>query len=329
MGRFDGVAVVVCHGRWGRSYTETVEALGEPGAAIETGDGQVFPVHWIPGAPYQARTDSGQVCYGFALTPGPKPAPRQVVSVPQGLQVAVVPPVEVAGWRPLQPLPRRRWIHLVTEEPQTACGRLRVGEAGPSLAAVDCPECLTAPEVRARMSAQLEHVNALVEVVGRVVAAGMARLWPRMAHIEPRRVPLLMDGMLFAIEAGLPGAPDEVHTLRTVAQGRAVASATVMSWARRRAKARMRHEVAAIVRNSTGQELDGDAAEALRFLQALVSPVEVASLLVEALEDHGPSPTFEGVVLESLDSVPGPLPDGLADWQLIHRTARALGGSTR
>lgn len=243
-------------------------------------------------------------------------------------EVACMPPVSIDDLVVCRPRQGERTHVGVAGAATTACGRLplpraSVGHAGE----VDCLRCLRSNVVASRLDAQLDGYHQLAAVAGRLSAAVAARLWLRVDHRGPERVPALLDAMVGAIVHQLPGAPDADATLARVRRHRHLASPPVRRWAQHHARRRLTDVLARVVPHHPTR-LPPELKRELIVGRDLMEVAEAADVLVAALEAHGPASAVEPVALQAAVRAGQAASPRVARWREIHQAARALAGAT-
>ncbi len=343
MTRFDGVALLTVSG-------STPEAADEGRRALAAGLGRGDAVTLIDGS--QARTyrpagfpdhlPGGAGGEDVVLTGLRESAPQASAAVelralsgrtaagPWAIaRAAVMPPAPSSDLLAVQPLPGGR-IHVAARRgPTTACGRLPVH--GPERAAglIDCVRCLSTPLITERHDAQLTAYPDLVTLVGPLLAAAVARLSRHLQHSDPAEVPAILDAAVGSIVHGFPGAGTSDEVLLFVAHHREHASEPARAWAADVARDRVEQGLRSPRRRGRGGQPGlGDHLQApVQLLARLLAPTEAADVLLGLLEEHGPDPAFEPVVLAAARRAGDAASDPVRRWRRLHELAAALAGT--
>jgi hypothetical protein len=239
--------------------------------------------------------------------------------------VALMPPASTDDLLAVQPLPAGR-IHLGLRRcGSTACGRLPARGPERAVASLDCRRCLTTPIVAARHDAQLRAYPDLVALVGPLIAAAAARLSRRLQHRDPCELPAILDAAVGSLVHGFPGAGTTDEVLELVTEHREHASGSARAWAADVARGRVERGLASRRRRRATGLGDGLPAAAQR-LAGLLPPPEAADLLLALLEEFGPDPGFEPVVLAAARRAGDAASDRVQHWRRLHELAAALAG---
>lgn len=220
--------------------------------------------------------------------------------------------------------------HLVWDNrDESVCGRVSVRTASSFVTRVnhfrvECRRCLSSVHVAQLQEAQLEGLPALTQLVGRLEAATMACIWPRMAHRDPERLPQILDGMAGALKYRIPGAPEFDRVLQLMRRHAGVASREARAWM----VESVRPSVIGAVRHMRIRMVSEPGAfgtSGLRWLQYLPDP-DAADLLIEALRTYGPVPSLESAALSLARRAGDAVSEQTDRWRRTHEIAAALGG---
>lgn len=338
--RFDGVALVTVSGPTPGAAVEGRRALAAwlgRGAVVTLPDGSGARTYRPAGFPGHLPT--GVDGEEAVLTGLQQPEPLTSAAIElraltgrtaagswEVARAAAMPPAASSDLLAVQPLPGGR-IHVGSRESHTtACGRLPVHGHERAAGLIDCARCLTTPLVTERHDAQLAAYPDLVALVGPLLAGAAARLSRRLAHRDPTEVPAILDAAVGSIVHGFPGAGTTDEVLQLVAHHREHASGPARAWAAGVAQGRVERGLQ--VRQRRRQPgLASELAGPVELLAQLLPPDEAAELLLGLLEEHGPDPAFEPVVLAAARRAGDAASDRVRRWRRLQELAAALAGS--
>ena len=342
MTRFDGVALLTVCGPTAEAATEgrrDLSAWFTRGAVVALPDGSRARTYRPSGFPdrLSAAADGQDVVLtGLCRSESPTSAAIELRALTGRTtagpwtvaRTAVLAPAVNSDLLAVQPLPGGR-IHLGSRRgPTTACGRLPVQGRERAAGSVDCARCLTAPLVTELHDAQLATYPDLVALVGPLLAGATTRLSRRLTHRDPAEVPAILDAAVGSIVHGFPGAGTTEGVLQLVAQHREHASGPARAWAAAEARGRVEQCLRSPRRRGRrGQPGLGDDLQApVELLARLLAPAEAAEVLLGLLEQLGPDPAFEPVVLAAARRAGDAASDAVRRWRRLHELAAALAG---
>ena len=341
MTRFDGVALLTVTGPTPRANAEGRRALTAwlgQGAVVTLPDGSRARTYRPPGFPdhlpaaahgedvvltgLQWSERPGRAAIDLAALTGRTPAGSWAVA-----RAAAMPPAPSGDLLTVQPLPGGR-IHIgLRHGDTTACGRLPVHGTERASGLTDCARCLTAAITTERHDAQLAAYPDLVALVGPLLAGAAARLSRRLAHRDPAEVPGVLDAAVGSIVHGFPGAGTPDEALRLVADHREQASGPARDWAAQLARGRLERGLRS-PRRRRRRGLGDELQAPVQLLAQLLPAAEAAELLLGLLEEHGPDPAFEPVVLAAARRAGDTASERVRRWRRLQELAAALAGTT-
>ncbi len=339
--RFDGVALLTITGPSPAATAEGRAVLAarlERGVAVTLPDGSQAWTHRPAGFPdHLPAAADGEDVVLTCLRRSQQPTSdvielrRMVGRTAAGAwtltRAAVLPPAPSHDLVAVQPLPTGR-VHVgLRQGGTTACSRLPLHGPEQATGLIDCPRCLTTPLVTERHDAQLATLPDLVALVGPLVAAAAARLSRRLEHRDPAEVPAILDAAVGSLVHAFPGAGTTDEVLERVAEHRDHASEPVRAWAGGIARARVEQGVRSRRRRRRGAGLGDELRAPVQLLSRLLEPAEAAEALVELLEELGPDPAFEPVVLDAARRAGDAASDRVRRWRRLHELAGALAGA--